>query len=369
MNCAGKLVALALFPALFITGCDQAEPPERTLIRPVRAMKVGDVASLSARWFPGRAKAVQELAFSFRVAGPLITRTVNVGDEVKKGDILARIDPREFEVEVRNVQGQLERAKAQLRRAQSDYKRVMNIMKEDPGATSETAVDERREAVDRARAEVKSLEAAVDAAEDALSYTYLKAPYDGTIVATYVENYEDVTAKQPIVRLLDTRQIEMVVNIPENAISLAPYVHDLRVRFDAFPDREIPAKIKEIGTEASEATRTYPVTLVMDQPEDIKILPGMAGKATGQAELPENKDAQAIEVPVTAIFSPEETDKSYVWIIDEKPQTVKRREVTPGQLTNTGIRLKAGVKPGEWVVTAGVHSLREGQQVRISQER
>jgi RND family efflux transporter MFP subunit len=369
MNGECKLAALVMCSALLMTGCGREEISTQAVIRPVRAMKVGDVASLSERWFPGRAQAVQELNFSFRVAGPLIARPVNVGDRVKKGNILARIDPREFEVELRNVEGQRERAQAQLRRAQSEYKRELSILKEEPGATSQTAVDQKREAVERTRAELKSLEAAVDAAQDALSYTYLRAPYDGTIVATYVENYQDVKAKQPIVRLVDTSQIEMIVNVPENAISLAPYIHDIRVIFDAFPDREIPAKIKEIGTEASEATRTYPVTLVMDQPRDLKILPGMAGKASGQAELPDNEDSQIIEVPVTAVFSPEETNKSYIWIIDQKTQTVKRREVTPGELTNTGMRLKEGVKSGEWIVTAGVHFLHEGQQVRILQPR
>lgn len=366
-----RLITLALlFSVMLLAGCGQPETPEQSVIRKVRAMKVGDASALSNRWFPGRAKATREVNLSFRVAGPLIAFPVDVGDEVKQGDVLARIDPRDFEVNLLNAEGQLEQAKATLLRAQSEYNRELNIFKQDPGATSQTNVDRKREERDAARANVKSLEASVSAAQDALSYTYLKAPFHGTVVATYVENFEDVRAKQSIVRVVDTSNIEMIVNIPESLISLSPYVETVRVRFDAFPEREIQGTLKEVGTEASEATRTYPVTLIMAQPEDIKILPGMAGRATAGEVAPEYASQEAgLEVPLSATFSPEERDKTYVWVIDEQKQTVNRREVTTGQLTDRGIRIRAGIEPEEWVATAGVHTLREGQQVKILQEQ
>ena len=338
----------------------------------VRAVQVSDPAEFANRWFPGQAKATQEVDLSFRVAGPVIRFPVNVGDEVPKGQELARIDPRDFEVEVRNVQGQLESEKAVLKRAEADYERVVRIKKQDPGAVSQSLIDRNRQLVDSTRANIRSLQASVASARDKLSYTYLKAPFNGIVTSTYVENYEDVKAKQPIVRLIDHSQIEMIVNIPEDMIYQTDYLKAagkaLIVRFDTFPDREIEAEIKEIGKEASKTTRTYPVTLIMDQPEDVKILPGMAGKATRAVAVPEMKDQPGMVIPETAVFSPEDTDTTFVWVIDDQKKTAGKREVKTGELLDTGIAITGGLKPGEWIATAGVHYLQEGQQVRIQSE-
>jgi len=297
--------------------------------------------------------------------------------------------------EIGRLKATVNKAEATLKRAESDYKREMRIFKEHPGATSQTSIDKKLEQKDRAeadlrrtreelrigeagaraedvaakKAEITSLQASVTAAKDELSYTDLRAPFSGTVVTTYVENFEDVRAKQPVVRLVDTSRIEMIVNIPENLISLVPHVKKVFVRFDTFPDREIPAKIKEIGKEASQTTRTYPVTLIMDQPKDMKILPGMAGKTVrAEGGLPDDANNAGIEVPVSATFSPDETDKAYIWVIDEQTKTVSRREVKTGKLTDRGIKITNGLISGEWIATAGVHYLREGQKVRILQE-
>lgn len=355
---------------LLVAGCGKEEAPEQIVARPVKAIKVGDVAQVGGRSFPGQAKATQEVNLSFRVSGPLITFPVKVGDDVEQGRVLARIDPRDYQVNLSNVQGQLDRAKAKLARAESEYKRELKIFQEDPGATSKTAVDRKREQRDSARADIKSLEASVAAAKDQLSYTYLRAPYKGTITATYVENFEDVRPKQAIVRVLDPSRIEMIINIPENLISNAPYVTKVFVRFDAFPEQEIEATIKEIGREASQTTRTYPVTLIMDQPSGITILPGMAGKTVRvEGDLPDQVTGAGIEVPVSATFSPDESGKTYLWVIDDQTKTVKRREIKTGRLTDRGITVQEGLKAGEWVATAGAHYLREGQQVRILDEK
>jgi RND family efflux transporter MFP subunit len=362
-----RLVNLFLLMSLFLGGCSDERMPEKSVVRPVKAMIVGDVNQLTSRAFPGRAKATREVDLAFRVAGPLITRPVNVGDEVEEGDVVARIDPRDFEVALRNAQGQLQEAKAALIRAESDYARLTRIYKQDPGATSETAIDQARQNRDGARANVTSLEASVASAKDQLSYTYLKAPFSGTVVATYVQNFENVRAREAIIRLVDRSKIEMIVNIPETLISLASEIRNIRVTFDPFPDREIPAKIKEIGKEASETTRTYPVTLIMDQPADIKILPGMAGKSTADPPS-DSAEAAAIEIPVAATFSPSGSDKTFVWVIDKQTMRVNQKEVSTGELTAHGIRIVSGLAPGALIATAGVNYLHEGQQVRILQD-
>ena len=365
-----QLYTILLLICIF-SGCQEKTSPKET-IRMVRAVKVSDPANFAKRWFPGQAKATQEVDLSFRVAGPLIERPVNVGDEVPKGQELARIDPRDFEVELRNVQGQLERERAILQRAEADYERVIRIKKQDPGAVSQALLDRNRQGVASSRANIRSLRAAVAAAQDRLSYTYLKAPFDGIITATYVDNYTTVRARQPIVRLIDHSQIEMIVSIPEDLIHLADFLKAagkvLIVRFDPFPDHKIEAQINKIGKEASRTTRTYPVTLIMDQPEDFKILPGMAGKATRGGVVPEMKDPANIVIPETAVFSPDNSDTSFVWVIDDETKKVGKRKVAVGDLLDTGIAIADGLKPGEWIATAGVHYLQEGQQVRILSE-
>ena len=310
--------------------------------------------------------AYQEINLSFRIGGPLIQFPVKVGVAVQKGQVLARIDPRDFDIGLRQAQGQLEETRAAALRAESDYERQQRIFKEDPGATSESAIDRAREQRDRARANIRSLEAAVDSARDQLADTYLRAPFGGTVVATFVENYEQVRPQQQVLRVVDTSRIKMVVNIPENFISLAKRIKDITVVFDPFPKEKLAAQILEVSPEASQLTRTYPMTLVMNQPKNVKILPGMAGRA--EAQSLGGLDGGQIVIPMGAAFSSAEGGKTYVWVINDLTKTVTRREVTLGTLTNAGTEVLAGLQRGEWIATAGVHSLRDGQRVRIAEK-
>jgi RND family efflux transporter MFP subunit len=361
-----RLSLFVLLSPLLLAGCSSEEAPATEAVRPVRAIKAADAGMLVDRSFPGRAKATQEVDLSFRVAGPLIVLPDDiVGRHFKKGELVARIDPRDYEVELENAQGQLARAEASLRRATDNYNRELSIFNEDPGATSEAAVERKLGTRDTSTADVKALKATVAAAEDRLAYTYLNAPFEGGVVSQYVQNFEHVNAKQGIVRIVDDSRVEMVVNIPESLISNLPYISNVRVVFDAFPDVEVPATIKEVGREASKTTRTYPVNLVMEQPEGIKILPGMAGRASADKREPDQGEGSAIVVPISAIFSPEQGDKSFVWVGDAESSTVSRREVTIGELTDTGVPVLDGLEPGDWVVTAGVSYLKEGQKVKL----
>jgi membrane fusion protein, multidrug efflux system len=361
---------LITISVLMLQGCDKAPIEEKQVIRPIRAMEVSDVTQFRQRQFPGIAKATQEVDLAFRVSGPLTEFPVNVGDVVSKNDMVARIDPRDYQVQVNNARGQLDRAKAKVKRAEADYNREMKILSEDAGATSMAAVERKEALKDQARADVQSVQASLTSAKDSLSYTYLRAPFDGVVVSTYVENFEDVQAKKPIVRIVDDSSIEMIINIPESLISYVLQATNIEVVFDPFPTIKVAAEIKEIGTEASKSTRTYPVTLIMAQPSDVKILPGMAGKATGESSTPDTQQLDVgIQVPLTAIFSPDDIDKTYVWIIDKKSNQVTKREVTIGALKDSGIIVTQGLNTGEWIAIAGVHYLREGMDVKILEER
>ncbi len=375
-------VSSLLLVPIFLAGCEEEQEvvPERP--RLVLAEQIGDPSAFEDRWVPGRAKATRELDISFRVDGRMISRPVKVGDTLKAGDLVAKLDPTDYEVGLQRANGDLEQAKATLIEAQQNLNRQLNIQKEDPGAVAKAAIDRAQEARDRARAQVKAVEAVVANAKNQLERTTLTAPFDSTVVAKFAEAFEDVRAQQTIVRLVDKSQIEFVVNIPERDISIIPDVTNIKVRFDAFPGLEVPAEIKEIGTEASQTTRTFPVTLILDQPEGYAILPGMAGRATADAPT----DPRGVVVPLSAVFteeggsqealqgqvgvSPSPAERpTFVWIVDDKELTVSRRQVVPQEITARGMRLKEGLEVGEWIVTAGVYALLEGQKVRISEQR
>ena len=359
-----RITLVALGVALVGAGCSK-EPAQQEIIRPLFAAEVTTDADRSGRSFPGRARANQEVDLSFRVNGPLIELPNDiVGKSYQQGEVIARIDPRDYEVKIEDVEGKLERSRSAVKRAQGEYERELAIFKEDPGATSSTAVDRKRDQRDSAAGEVRSLEASLEAARDNLKYASLVAPFNGMVTAKYVENFQDVRAKQAVVRLLDASRIQIVVDIPETLISRLPQVEEFWVVFDAFPDQKITAELYEVGTEASMTTRTYPVTLILDQPEDIEILAGMAGRAYGRPGSA-RAGSDELVVPASAVFTPDDSKESKVWVVNRDTGVVSLRAVTTGGFTNNGITVTEGVEAGEWVATAGVHSLKDGQQVRI----
>lgn len=366
----GSVAVLAVLSiSLTLAACTQEAPPPPA-VKSVFALRIENLGEFAERSFPGRARAGQQVNRSFRVAGPLIEFPVSVGDEVEEGQLLARIDPKDYVNRLGTLEGQLDRAQSVLTRAESDLRRIRNVFREDPGATSEVAVDRAQQVRDSAAAGVSSLQASVEEARDQLDYTNLRAPFDGVVVETYVENFETVVPRQPVLRVLDPSSIEFVVQVPENLIGLAPYVESVEVNFDALPGVVVEAAIKEIGREASQATRTYPVTIVMNQPEGAEILPGMAGEATVTSRPPADHalGLVGIDIPMTAVFNPDESGQTFVWVIDAEAGTISRREINLGKLSRLGVLVDSGLSSGEWIVTKGVNTLREGQQVRILEQ-
>ena len=358
-----RFAASAVLATALLSGCTKEPPPKPPTL--VKAMQVVGADDLSKTVFPGRASAGQEANLSFRVAGPLVELPVSVGDKVAAGDLIARIDPNDYQVTLNSAQAQLQSIRAAYTAAENDYQRVMSTFREDPGATSQRAVDASRALRDQALAQVSSVESLVQTATDRLGYTDLLAPFAGEVVETYVENFETVVPMRPIARLLDPSSIELIVSVPENLIGYGDYVTSITVSFNALPGVSIPATIKEIGREATQATRTYPVTLVMAQPEGGEILPGMAGEATIEARLPEGTGRTGITIPATATIAGSDIEVTNVWVIDPATNMLSQRAVETGRLSSSGMLITSGLEAGEWIVVAGTHSLSDGQEVKI----
>jgi RND family efflux transporter MFP subunit len=355
------LLSLAL---VMLSGCEPADTPPPPP-KKVKAIQLGDASALVERSLPGRARAAQEVNLSFRVSGPLVELPVDVGDAVKEGDLIARIDPADFESRLRANRGKLQQGIAARDLAAAEFKRAADIRQKNPDLISASDYDKRLGDKDNTQAQVQALESAVKLAEDDLAHTFLTAPFDGVIAATYVQNFENVLAKRTIARVLDTDRIEVVIDIPERQINYAPYVVSATVSFEALPNVTLEATVKEIGSEASAVTRTYPVTLIMDQPAGVAIKPGMAAKARLVSKLPEEAREVGMSIPATALIGGERADESYVFVVNESDMTLEKRAVELSLLSNTGVLVKSGLQVGDWLVVAGVHSVAEGQEVRI----
>jgi len=363
---------LGVLMLLFFPSCSGKEEKEvkPEVDRPVKMITVTSSTDALQRKFPGMVRAAKRADLSFQVEGTLRQLPVDEGQEVKEGQLIAQLDQRDFENNLRNAQGQLARVKAALEGAQSEYDRILRIQKQDPGAASESMVVKRREAVDQARAEIKSAQAAVDAAQDKLGYTTLRAPFGGVVSKRHVDNFQEVRAKQAIVSLDDLSSLEILVDLPEIVVASVRESDkqtgseaSAHAEFAAAPGKEYRLKVKEFATRADPKTQTYQVVLQMERPKDVLILPGMT--ATVVAEPPASGERGGFFViPAIAVFA-DDQGKSNVWVVDKEKMTVERRKVTTGDLTGeASIQITEGLQSGEMIAVSGVSQLREGMKVK-----
>jgi RND family efflux transporter MFP subunit len=285
---------------------------------------------------------------------------------VKEGQLIAQLDQKDFKNKLRDAEGQLAKAKAALESARSEYDRILRIQKRDPGAASESMVVKRREAVDQSKAEVDSAQASVDIARDQLGYTTLRAPFGGVVSKRYVDNYQEVRAKEPIVSLDDVSSVEILVDLPELIVVTFKEGDETQVQavaeFAAAPGKQYPLTVKERAKRADPKTQTYQVVFQMPQPYDINVLPGMTATVTGSARMQE-ETKQVFIVPYIAVTA-DAAGNPNVWVVDKESLKVSRRPVRTGEPTGTdSIEIIDGLKAGETIAISGVSRLRDGMQV------
>ncbi|MBZ9934884.1 efflux RND transporter periplasmic adaptor subunit [Mesorhizobium sp. BR1-1-16] len=360
-----KTIILALPLLVLLAACSDKEEAKIAPPRPVSAIQVGAATELGQRQFPGLAKAAQEAMLSFRVSGQIFSLPVKVGQKVEQSATVATLDDSSYRAEMERLRSDLDQANADLQLKSDQYDRILPLV--ESGTYPKARGDDALSARQGAAARVESVRSALQRAQIDLDRTVLTAPFAGRVVAIYPEVFEEVRAQQQIVRLLNLREIEAVIDVPETLISLVPLVGDMEARFDAFPDVVLKGKVVEIGTEASQLTRTYPVTIAIDQSPDanVVILPGMAGNFR-VASVDEGEAAKQLVVPPAAL-RPLDPGKAplAVWIVDKATGKVSLRPVTVGRVVQGGLQVTDGLKAGEWVVTAGANSLTEGEFVRL----
>jgi len=363
------LVVVASF-LLISCGKKEEEPPPE-VIRPVKTFTVkagGDILGLQ---LPGKVRATQRVDLAFQlVGGRLIELPIagREGQEVRNGDLLARIDPKDFQVNLQNAQGRLKEAEASLKLAKAEYDRVLRIREKDPGAVSGASVDRKREAVAQAQGRLKSLQAAVEDAENKLRYTYLRAPFNGVIARRFVDNFQEVKPKQPIVSIQDITSVELLVDVPENVMAMArdrgAQTDIAKAIFPTAPDKQFNLSLKEASTDADPATQTYQVVLVMPQPDGINVFPGMTATVSFSTPEEELQKGSVLIPAIAVVASPE--GNNYVWVVDSKDMTVHKKDVKVGTLTGSeNIDILEGLQGGEKIIVAGMLKLQEGMRVRL----
>jgi len=335
-----------------ISGCSKKkeEVEVKEVARPVKFLTVEGKSSGKEVKYPGRVRASQRVDLAFQVAGPLIELPVTEGQNVKKGEIIARILPRDFETEIA-------KAKAKALDAEQQFQRYRDLYVKKQ--VSKADFDKYKSQADIAKARQKET-------EDTLSDTYLRAPFTGVIAKRYVENFEDVQAKAPIVSIQDISEIEVLVDVPESVmVTLKQGAKKVAVaEFAAAPGKQYPLSLKEYSTEADPRTLTYQVTLLMTQPEDITVLPGMTANVIGTTETDQTEvTTSIITIPAAAVFA-NETGSSHVWTVNRETMTVNSRQVETGSLTGAAdISIISGIEPGETIAVTGVTQLRENMKV------
>ena len=342
-------LVMLMAAAMSLSGCGEKEPEKKPeVVRPVKVMQVRDAGEILTHGFPGTVRASRRAILSFKVSGPLVELPVEEGQFVKKGDLIAQIDKRDFLIGVKEALARYKEAEQQFRRYKELYAKKQ-VSKAD---------------FDRYLAARDVAKASLEDARNALCDTTLTAPFDGVIAKRFVENYYKVKAEEPIVHLQDISRIEVVVDVPELVMAALRdrKAESVTAVFEAIPGKEFPVTLKEYSTEADPSTQTYQVVFELDQPREANILPGMT--ATITASFRQDPSMQEIIVPAHAVLDAPE-DRPFVWVYEKERGTVAKRFVKVGALKDSCcIKVLQGLEPGEMIVTAGVAKLREGMKVR-----
>ena len=417
-KCGFEIIFMILF--CFICGgmcaCDLSEANKGDSFdgrRPVKAIKLESLSTEKIHTFPGVSKAAREVKLAFRVGGPLIEMKIKIGQHVNKGQVIARIDPRDFEVsvsrlksgigeaganlkvmrrgardeDIKALKARLKAAGARFREAGLTYERHKKLYGQN--VTSKSRFDHAQAANDMASADVEAarqnlqkaekgaraedieamtlrievLKADLEAALNALDDTTMRAPFTGYINAKFVENYETVKPGQSIVSLLDFSGIEVGFGVPGGLAIRESDFKKFTCEFDSYPGVRIKAELKEIGKKAQSSNQTWPLAILLHPPENLIIRPGMT--ATVEITLGANDISKTrLNIPIESLVNDREKN-NFVWIYDENTGSVNKRIVETGKLVMSGIEITNGLNPGEWLVTAGVHHLRENMEARL----
>ncbi|CFB64208.1 RND family efflux transporter MFP subunit [Pandoraea apista] len=367
-------IATAAITAASLAACSRKAPPEAPP-RPVVAVAAKLAETTPIASLPAQIEARYATPLSFRVAGKIIDRSVRLGDAVKAGQVVARLDPADLSKNAASARAQLDAAQHQLDYATQTVTRDRAQARENLIAPAQLEQSENAYASALAQRNQASQQAAL--AGDQLSYGNLKADRDGVITAEQADTGQNVSAGQPVYQLAWTGDVDVIADVPEAALSAFRIGQMATVSLPAVPGKTWQARVREIAPAADPMSRTYRAKLSLLSPgPDVKL--GMTANvafaqpfaapapatttASGAAAQPPVANAQPITLPSTALFH--DGDQPAVWVVKPDDTLVLRR-VKIARYGERTITVAGGIQPGERIVWQGVHTVTAGEKVRV----
>jgi RND family efflux transporter MFP subunit len=304
-----RLLHLLFIPiSMTLIACSQEAPEEvREAIRPVKIFQVQSSDASMMRKFPAQVHSAERAELAFRVSGELQRLPVTTGKEVRRGDVLAVLDPRDYQILVDD-------RKARYLLAKSQFQRTNDLFKRQQVSKAQ---------FDQATAELDISNAALAAARSDLSYTQLKAPFSGQVSQRYVDNHQPVAAGQKVMMLQVRDLLEVKMQIPESLMAHITENYNSsyqpEVEFEAIPGQRFLAKYKEHNAQADAATGSFTVTLVVTRPPELNLLPGMSASVHVDLNKVLSSKSSSVFIPAQAAFQTdaqtEGTSDAQVWIV------------------------------------------------------
>jgi membrane fusion protein, multidrug efflux system len=348
----GTVCTLVLLLAL--AACKKEEQAAAPDIRPVRTVTVepseaGETVSLT-----GEIQPRYQADLGFRVNGKILDRPVDVGTQVKKGDLLARLDPQQYRQDFEVAKAEVAKADAEVTRSQAQEYRQSELLKN--GHTTQVAYDQALKTFKTAQAEADAARARQVQASENLGYTDLRADNDGVISAIGADPGQVVSAGQMVVRLAQPGEREAVFNIAEGTLKSPPKDPTVTVHLVSNPEIETAGTVRYISPQADPATRTYTVRISLpDAPPQMRLGANVVGTVTLD-------QGQSVTIPGSALF--QKDGKPAVWLV-EKDSTVQLKPITVQRYQGDSVVVGDGLTQGDVVVTAGVQKLLPGQKVAL----
>lgn len=353
-TCFVGIFVVALMTTL---GCTHQDEQPRQIARPVKVFRVVSQGD-SVMSFAGEVRARYETILSFRVSGKLLARLVDVGDRVRKGQVLARLDQNDSRLAVRDLQAQLASAVANRDFLRDDVARYRELLAQK--VVSPPEFDRRQTAYTTARERAAALEAQLGHALNQLAYTELAADRDGVVTALEVEKGQVVSVGQAVVKLVQLDEKEIHFDVPEHRLAGLTRRQVVQITLWTDHERRLKGQIREMASAADPASRTYRVKATLLENHETAQL-GM----TATVWIP-SKTSSRMTIPLSAVFTPQnQPGQPHVWLVDEQTGTVRSTPVQVGEPLDGEYITVTGLVSGQMLVSAGVQRLAEDQAVRL----
>ena len=337
-------IAMIAASLLVWLGCDGKKAPTDH-VPYVKTEVVTRGSGVNSLTFPGKTKSADDINVSFRVSGPILKVYVKAGDHVRKGQLLAVMDPRDYQTQLNATQAEYASIKA-------DAERIIAMYNEENTTASN---------YDKARYGLEQITQKLNNHRNQLADTKLYSPIDGYVQEVMHEGGETVAAGMPIISMFGSGTLEVEINVPAYDYANRDRMNSIYCKFDLLPEETFPLKLHSLSAEAN-SNQLYTVRLrFMGQYDRSKITPGMTTMVF--VNIDNDSTDTKVEIPSSAVLEDKGTTK--VFVFDPKSETVKSRNVTVRRLHRNGMaEVTSGLEDGETIVTAGVHHISDGQKAK-----